>query len=134
VLWSLNGFRARPSAHNHHSCDFVPPLATYRPQEISAAGVSHASEPKRGKALRSAGIQRHDAGSTPAAYGGELDVVLSFVRISEDDESEARAKGRSHPRLQILKTSPPNPQRSSRLTGILLGLNSCAASPADKAR
>jgi hypothetical protein len=45
VLWSLNGFRARPSAHNQHSRDFVPPLATYRPTEISAAGVSHASEP-----------------------------------------------------------------------------------------
>jgi hypothetical protein len=27
-LWSLNGFRARPSAHIHHSRDFVPPLAT----------------------------------------------------------------------------------------------------------
>jgi hypothetical protein len=54
--------------------------------------VSGEITPEEEQALRSAGIQRHDAGSTAAAYGGELDVVLSFVRTSADDESEARAK------------------------------------------
>jgi hypothetical protein len=43
------------------------------------------------RALRSAGIQRH-AGSAAAAYGGELNVVLSFVRASSDSDREARAK------------------------------------------
>jgi hypothetical protein len=54
--------------------------------------VSGEITPEEEQALRSAGIQPHDAGSTAAAYGGELDVVLSFVRTSADDESEARAK------------------------------------------
>ena len=44
------------------------------------------------RALRSAGIQRHDARSAAAAYGGELSVVLSFVRTSAASEREARAK------------------------------------------
>jgi hypothetical protein len=44
------------------------------------------------RALRSAGIQRRDAGSATAAYGGELNVVLSFVRASAGSEREARAK------------------------------------------
>jgi hypothetical protein len=38
-------------------------------------GVSGEITPEEEQALRSAGIQRHDAGSTAAAYGGELDVV-----------------------------------------------------------
>jgi len=54
--------------------------------------VSGEITPEEEQALRSAGIQRHDAGSTAAAYGGELDVVLSFVRTSADNEREARAK------------------------------------------
>jgi hypothetical protein len=39
--WSPNGFRARPSAHIHHSRDFAPPLATARtasgPPPLSSA-------------------------------------------------------------------------------------------------
>ena len=54
--------------------------------------VSGDITPEEEQALRSAGIQRHDAGPTPAAYGGELDVVLSFVRTFADNEREARAK------------------------------------------
>jgi hypothetical protein len=54
--------------------------------------VSGEITPEEERALRSAGIQRHDAGSTATDYGGELDVVLSFVRTSADNEREARAK------------------------------------------
>jgi hypothetical protein len=42
--------------------------------------------------LRSAGILPHDVGTTAAGYGGELDVVLSYVRTSAADERKARAK------------------------------------------
>jgi hypothetical protein len=54
--------------------------------------VSGEITPEEERALRSAGIQRHDAGSAASAYGGELDIVLSFVRTSADSEREARAK------------------------------------------
>lgn len=54
--------------------------------------VSGEITPEEAQALRSAGIRRHDAGSTAAAYGGELDAVLSFVRISAANERAARAK------------------------------------------
>jgi hypothetical protein len=53
--------------------------------------VSGEITPEEEQALRSAGVLRHDAGSTAAAYG-ELDVVLSFVRTSAHNEREARAK------------------------------------------
>jgi hypothetical protein len=54
--------------------------------------VSGEITPEEERVLRSAGIQRHDAGSTGADYGGELDVVLSFVRTSAKNEREARAQ------------------------------------------
>jgi hypothetical protein len=54
--------------------------------------VSGEITPEEERALRSAGIQHHDAGSAASAYGGELDIVLSFVRTSADSEREARAK------------------------------------------
>jgi hypothetical protein len=77
--------------------------------------VSGEITPEEERALRSAGIRRHDAGSAPDAYGGERDVVLSFVRTSTDSEREARAKVALTSSVAILTTLPPAPQR--RISG-----------------
>ena len=51
---SLGGFRARPSAHNHHSPDFVPPLATGRPKNEPRSELNSKPESDTVEGTRSA--------------------------------------------------------------------------------